>query len=111
MLRRSHWRGPVKPYAFTSMTYCWLSFGFFLRSHTAAVSAGGCCRIALQHRERPVLGLGDIDIEAAMVRLGVDGRLARGTVEDVSSLSSAAMTFIRSTLPAFFTADAHRCIP
>src|SRR5262249_27874207 len=27
----------------TSMTYCWLSLGFFLRLHTAAVSAGGCC--------------------------------------------------------------------
>ena len=24
------------------MTYCWFSLGFFFRSHTAAVSAGGC---------------------------------------------------------------------
>ena len=25
------------------ITYCWLSFGFLIRSHTAAVSAGFCC--------------------------------------------------------------------
>src|SRR5205809_722058 len=28
-------------------------------------------RIALQHRERAVLGLGDVDVEAAVVRLGI----------------------------------------
>src|SRR5437660_7331123 len=32
-------------------------------------------RIALQHLERAVLGLGDVDVEAAVVRLGIDGRL------------------------------------
>src|SRR5438477_3476222 len=38
-------------------------------------------RIALEHLERAVLGLGDVDVEAAVVRLGIDGRLAGRAAE------------------------------
>src|SRR5262245_26852832 len=41
---------------------------------------GGVCRLllrpALHHLERPVLRLGDVDVEAAVVRLRIDGGLA-----------------------------------
>src|SRR5436309_272500 len=43
-------------------------------------------RIALEDLERPVLRLGDVYVEAAVMRLGIDGRLAGRAAERVIGL-------------------------
>ena len=44
------------------------------------------------------------------MRLGIDRRLA-GRAVKLRLASSASITFMRSTLLAFFTPAAHRCMP
>ena len=95
---------------FTSITYCWLVVGVLL----AGRRPPGCRPAAAAGRSRAPrsfwsLHLADVDVEDGVVGLRVDRGLAGRARRTTMPLSSASITFIRSTLPALVDAPRPRC--